>query len=174
MALLKMYTAVKGFIEAIQDSDGNAVFKTVHLWNSQPLNEEGEKPDCYPAVYIHFDNIPWRTDLPQGGFNTDITEQQTGDAGNMILHIVHSSLDDESIAFEEIHPLNEKVYFAVQNKSTEDYGPLIRTLEIHDVNHDRLIDWQMHFRFTLIQTGQVVDKTTVPAGTLALTVESNE
>lgn len=166
MSLLIMYDDIVETIKALKKDDDTKLFNTVGFWNSQPLNESVQKAFNYPALFIHFESINWPPKVAAGGFQDPTTEEQQSNASTMTIHILHSHLQDVEESFRIYYPINEAVYFALQNKKTEDYGPLIRIAERQDVNHDRVIDWQMDFRFTVIQTGQSVNKTTVAADTL--------
>ncbi len=171
MALLAIYNDVESAINGIVDSNGEKVFCHFDIWNEQPSNEEGETPIDYPAVFIEFSGINWGERADAGGYQTDITEEQHGLLSTLKLHIVHSSLEGASISFAIMHPKNQQVYYAIQSISETDlHSRLHRTTEVQDPNHDRVQDWQMDFTFTMVQTGQVFNKTTIEAGSLTQTL----
>lgn len=165
-----MYNEIVGFIEAIKDENDNRVFPTVGYWNDQVNNQPTEIPDCYPACFIQFEEIAWRTPQDAGGYHTGVAEEQVGEPSIVIIHIVHSYLEDETVSFPLQHPINQLVYYALQKKGSALYGPLLRQAEIPPLNFGRLADWQMRFRYTLTQTGQIVDKVAVEPGTIGLNI----
>jgi len=167
MALLTIYNDIREAVEAIVDENGEKVFHHFDIWNSQPQNENVETPLNYPAVFIEFADIQWGQLQDAGGHKTDITEEQKGELSLIKLHIVHSSLQGADISFTELHPKNIQVYFAVQAiEPTEEHSRILRKSEAQDPNHDRVQDWQMDFEFTMTQTGQVLNKTTLESGSL--------
>ena len=172
MSLLIMYDAVVEKLEALLDDNGQKVFRTVGFWNSQILNEDKEKGINFPACFIHFPDTPWIQKTAAGGYQAGETEEQrSGEGAIMVIHICHSLLQDAKDSFPIIQPVNERVYFALNNQKTEDYGPIIRVNDRQDDNHDRVLDWQMDFRFEVIQAGQVVNKTAVAADTIDIDVD---
>ena len=170
MSLEIMYDDIVETLESLTDSEGKKIFHTVGLWNIQILNEELERAFNFPACYIHFETIGWRQKTAAGGFNAPETEEQESERSVVTIHICHSLLQDAKTSFKIYHPINQRVYYALNNKKTEEYGPLVRIAERQDPNHDRIIDWQMDFRFMVIQVGQQVDKTEVAENSINLDV----
>jgi len=171
MALLTIYNDLVSQIEAIVDADGKRVINKVGFWNNQFGNEAVETSFNYPAVFIEFSTIEWDLKMNAGGFNTDVSEEQSGLPSVVTLHIGHSHLEDTDISFPLLYAINQQVYFAVQNSVTSLYGPMLRTSERTDTNHDRVLDWQMDFRVTFAQTGQSINKTEIASDTIAIVLE---
>jgi len=171
MSLLVLYNATVSKLEALLDNNGKQLFPTVGFWNNQINNESIERGINFPACYIHFPDTPWVQKTAAGGFQDPSTEEQrSGDGAVMTIHICHSLLQDAKNSFSIIQPINERVYFALNNQKSKEYGPIVRIKERQDDNHDRVLDWQMDFRFQIIQAGQSVNKTAVEADSIILNV----
>tara|TARA_R100001244_G_scaffold40790_1_gene36670 strand:+ start:7561 stop:8091 length:531 start_codon:yes stop_codon:yes gene_type:complete len=174
MSELKLHNDIVTSLKAIVDENGDRVFHTVGLWNDQILeaNEGKESPFNYPACFIQFAEIPWTPRNDAGGSRTNITEEQQGGLSVIRIHICHSHLENVEDSFPLIHPKNLQVYYAIQGMpNTALYSRLNRISgAIPETNHDRIQDWQMEFSVTMVQTGQILNKTTIEAGTLSTTI----
>lgn len=149
-------TAIESKVTIIQD---------IRLFNAQFDNEEREKAFNYPVVFIEFADIPWeQSNQKVEGIKSRIKEQKGGQA-IVTLHIGFEHLQDETVSFELMAPILENVYFAVQTLQGDFYTPLLRIAERQDVDHDRVIDWQMDFSTKMFQCGQEVG-TEIGGGTL--------
>lgn len=128
--------------------------ETVRLFNAQFDNEDREKAFNYPVVFIEFADIPWeQSNQKVEGLLGRIKEQRGGQA-IVTLHIGFEHLENETIGFELMAPVLEKVYFAVQTLQGDFYTALLRIAERQDVDHDRVIDWQMDFSTMMLQCGE--------------------
>jgi len=174
MSILITYNEIKDILSDLANEDGSKVFNRVAIWNSQILNESIEQAFNFPAAFIHFSEINWTTLQNAGGYHTPLQEQQRANETTITIHICHKHLENAEDSFSIIQPINEKVYFALQGKQTDTYGPLVRKAERQDDNHNAVIDWQMDFGAPLVQLGQSVDKTTVDADSLTLNIDDGE
>ncbi len=158
---LDIFNDIVTAVKAIVDINGVRVINTVELWNSQLENESEEKPFNYPAVFIEFSEIPWTSTNQQPsstGATGNVTKEQKGVNALVMIHIAHSELDDETVSFPIIDAVNDTVYFAIQGLFIDQkYSPLLRTLELQDIDHGRVIDWQMGFLTTMFQCGETND-----------------
>lgn len=154
--------------------------ETVELWNSQLVNEDRETSFNFPAVFIEFADIPWPSTnqpTPKLGGEGDVTKQQKGAGALITLHIAFSQLENETVSFPIISPIIDKVYFAVQGLQglgSNFYGPLLRVAERQDVDHDRVIDWQMDFMTMMFECGELdTSLTKIIGGTLDVEVDAD-
>ncbi len=154
---LGIYEAIKAALEALVDGNGVRCIETVGIWNNQFTHEEEETAVNYPAVYVEFSSIPWDT--------TNIQPIKVIDKGNKIgeqkaqpviitLHCGFSDLDDATLAFENIEPILEKIFFGIQGITALCVTALLRSDERQDVEHDRVLDWQMDFTTSFQQPGE--------------------
>ncbi len=170
-AKLDIFNDIVTKIESIVDTDNIRVINTVELWNSQLENEEEEVPFNFPAVFIEFGEVVWTTNQkpPSIGPQSDIVGEQKGINSLITIHIAFSQLDDETVSFPIISPKIDKVYFAIQRLSGEFYSELLRVAERQDIDHERVIDFQMDFLTTIFQCGEkdtsVIE---IPGGTVDL------
>ena len=170
---LDIFNDIVTAVEAIVDINGIKVINTVELWNSQLENEEDEISFNFPAVFIEFAEIPWTSTNQQPstlGTQGNVTKEQKGEGALVMIHISHSELDDETISFPVIDAVNDKIYFAIQGLfKNEKYSPLLRITELQDVDHERVIDWQMGFLTTMFQCGELDDTLIkIDGGTITL------
>jgi len=156
-------------------ADNVKEIRTLGLWNNQfsPQNDLREIPYNFPACFIEFSNIAWNTSqvqLPKHGTAaTNIHKEQSGEGSTVILHIGFAPLTDEQLSFIRLDPVVDKVYYAIQMLASETYTPLLRTTEIQDTNHGRIIDWQMIFNTRMEQVGiEDRDLRKIAAGTVTL------
>lgn len=175
---LDIFNDIVAAIEAIVDINDVRVINTVELWNSQLENEEEEIPFNFPAVFIEFAEIPWTSTNQQPstlGAQGNVTKEQKGVNALVMIHIAHSQLENETVSFPIIDAINDTVYFAIQGLfKNEKYSPLLRTTELQDTDHDRVIDWQMGFLTTMFQCGEL-DSTLIKidGGVIALVLEKD-
>ena len=170
---LDIFNDIVTQVEAIVDINSIRIINTVELWNNQIENEAEEISINYPAVYIEFGEIPWTSTNQQPstlGPQGNVTKEQKGVGALVMIHIAHSQLDDETVSFPIIDAVNDTVYFAIQGLfKNEKYSPLLRITELQDVDHGRVIDWQMGFLTTMFQCGQADDTLIkIDGGTITL------
>lgn len=142
--------------------------ETVRLWNSQLENEATEIPFNYAAVFIEFAEIPWTSTNQQPstlGAQGNVTKEQKGANALVIIHATFSQLENETLSFPIIDAIIDKIYFEVQGLfKDQKYSPLLRVAERQDVDHNRVIDWQMDFLTTMFQCGELDDSLTEISG----------
>lgn len=153
--------AIESKVTEIQD---------VRLYNAQFDNEDREKAFNYPVVFIEFADIPWEQSNQKVEGILGINKEQKGGLAIITLHIGFTHLENETISFELMAPILEKVYFAVQGLQSDLYTALLRITERQDVDHDRVIDWQMDFTTMMLQVGEETG-TVIPGGTLDVDVD---
>lgn len=171
MALLITYNAIVDRLSVLTNDQGMPLFVRIGIWNEQIENEKEEHAFNYPAVFVQFASLPWRTKQNAGGFQSPTQEEQQSDEAIITIHICHRYLQNETLSFPLIHPINQQVYFALQGQNTEDFGPMLRVDERQDTDHDGAIDWQMDFKVPMVQLGQSVDKKEMAADSITLIVE---
>lgn len=175
-AKLDIFNDIVTAVKAIVDINGVRIINTVELWNSQLENLKEEIPFNFPAVFVEFGEVIWTTNQkpPSLGSQGDIVGEQKGIDSLVIIHIAFDPLDDETVSFPIISPKIDKVYFAVQRLSGDFYSELLRVGERQDIDHDRVIDFQMDFLTTLFQCGEK-DKsvTEIPGSTIDLTLNTD-
>lgn len=175
---LDIFNDIVTSVEAIVDINSIRVINTVELWNNQIEKETEEIPVNYPAVYIEFGEIPWTsTNQPPStlGPRGDVTKEQKGINSLITIHIALSQLEDETDSFPIIDAIIDTVYFAIQGLfKNEKYSSLLRIAERQDIDHGRIIDWQMDFLTTLFQCGQADDTLIkIDGGTITLVLTTD-
>lgn len=143
----KIYSAIKTKL----NTDVTSV-KTVRLWNGQPDSDENERVYEYPAVFIEFQAIDWKTDNSAGNFEVtgNMTQQQTAENATITLHCCFWDLRDETDSFSATDDIVTLIYIAMQQLCKESntdgyFTGLNRIAERMDVNHNNVLDWQMDF-----------------------------
>jgi len=174
-AKLDSYNAIKSALEDLKVNNSRLI-PTVGLWNNQFDNEDIETAFNFPACFIHFANIRWDVTNykpPRGGVGgTNVTKEQKGNTEEkslITLHIGFSLLKDPKDSLEILDPILEAIYFAVQGLEGDFFSPILRIEERQDVDHDRVLVWEMDFNTMLNQCGEE-DKSLVEiaANTLSL------
>ena len=127
----ELYTDIKSRLE----TELGASIKHIALWNSQLDNEERETPFRFPALFIEFTNITYRSE----GFGTQKLDLE------FAIHCAFSQL----IKDIDLLDIVDNVVFALHGHSF-DYSTNIRRLsEEQDSNHDRVRDWIINFATTV-------------------------
>ena len=148
--------------------------QTVGLWNSQ-FDIENEKQLAqvnFPAAYIEYASIPWAPTHQQAENQSTgvkpIAKQQLAKNVIITIHIGFSKLEDVDISYASIEPVIDKVYFALQDLEGDEYERLHRIAERQDINHGRIIDWQMDFTTQFSQLGEEKELVEIAADVLAI------
>lgn len=174
-AKLDIFNDITTKLEAILDSNDKRIIQTIGIWNNQFDNEAEEDAFNYPAVFIEFAEIPWTsTNQPPSslGSQGNVSKEQKGVGALITLHAGFSHLEDETTSFPIIDATLELIYFAIQGLTGTYYQPLLRSAELQDTDHNRVIDWQQGFTTTMLQGGTPDENLTeIAAGTLD--VETN-
>lgn len=176
-AKLDIYNDIDTALKGITTNNVRDI-KHVAIWNNQIFNEAREKAYNFPAVFVEFTEMLWETRLAGSNAgaiaSTGQTEEQNGNI-TVILHVVFSTLKDETYSFPDVDAILDKVYFAIQNlqgANSDSYSPLLRVAERQDIDHDRVIDWQVDFNIQrVVQEGQNNKYTEIGGGLLDLEVE---
>ncbi len=124
-----IYTDLKSRIETLSQ------IKTVGLFNNQFANENQEKPFAYPAVFIEFSDILFETE------NQGIKKIKL----ETTLHVGQRQLVEDLELFDIIQAVS-----AVVDGYTPDYStPYVKVREVHDVDHDNVLVWDIVFVSTV-------------------------
>jgi hypothetical protein len=124
-----IYTDLKSRIETLTQ------IKTVGLFNNQFANENQEKPFVYPAVFIEFSDITFETE------NQGIKKIKL----ETTLHVGMRQLVEDLELFDIVQAVS-----AVVDGYTPDYStPYIKVREVHDVDHDNVLVWNIVFVSTV-------------------------
>lgn len=172
-AKLDIFKAVKAAI--IKDAPQ---IRTFGFWNNQFEHEPEEIAFNYPCVFLEFSSIPWTKSQVQAPKNTsrgNVKKQQKGEGMVVVLHIGFAPLKNVDLSFElDLDPVLDCVYFAVEGLNGEFFSPMLRSAEKQDVDHGRVIDWQMDFTFMITQCGQLDDSLReIAANTLSLCLDAD-
>lgn len=128
----------KEFFENIKtklETDLNGDIQHIALWNSQIDNEQIEKPFRFPALFIEFSSIEYRSEM-QGLQKIDL---------EFVIHCCFSQLVDDIDLLDTV----QNVALSLHKYSGDYFSAITRVSETHDVDHDRVIDWQITFNTTL-------------------------
>lgn len=174
---LDIYNAIKDKLDGLKTSN-DPLINTVGLWNNQFDNEDLEKPFNYPVCFIEFANIRWdgtHQTQPRGGVGGgNVQKEQRGSTTEKSLITIHlgfSEFGDGKDILEPIDPVIDAVYFALQGLQGDTFTTLSRIEERQDVNHGRIIDWQIDFNTSLSQEGEEdTSLRRIAADTLGLTL----
>ena len=126
-----LYTDVKTRIETNCPND----ILHVDLWNNQLSNEAKEKAFNYPAAFIEFSSLIYRSE------NSGVQKLDY----EMTIHCVFSQLVDSIDLLDVV----QKVVAELHGWAPTDSTTLNRLEEIPDTDHDRVIDWQIVFKGTI-------------------------
>lgn len=140
-----MYTDIESHLK----TDLGSQLKHVALWNSQITHESVEKPFNFPAVFVEFSAMDYTSEA----FGIQKCETE------ITIHCVFSQLV-ETITFLDFVQL---VVNSLNEFSGTYFTGLKRIKEIQDVNHDRVMDWQILFKTT------ITDDATSPVQKMTLT-----
>ena len=157
---LDLYNDIKTKLDALRTSN-DPLINTVGLWNSQFDNEDVETAYNFPVCFVEFANIRWdgtHQTQPRGGLGGgNVQKEQRGSTTELSLVTIHlgfSELGDGKDILETIDPTIDAVYFALQGLQGDTFTTLSRIEERQDVNHGRIIDWQIDFNTSLSQQGE--------------------
>jgi len=124
-----IYTDLKSRIETLSQ------IKTVGLFNNQFANENQEKPFIYPAVFIEFSDIVFESE------NQGIKKIKL----ETTLHVGMRQLVEDLELFDIVQAVS-----AIVDGYTTDYStPFIKVREVHDVDHDNVLVWNIIFTTTV-------------------------
>jgi hypothetical protein len=124
-----IYTQLKARIETAP------LIKHVGLFNNQFANENIERPFNYPAVFIEFSDINFRSEN-QGIKKIDL--QTT-------LHVGIRQLVEDLDLFDIVDQVSATVdRFEIPNST-----PFLKVQEVHDTDHDNVLVWRIVFFCTV-------------------------
>ena len=109
--------------------------KHIALWNSQIDNEQTEKPFRFPALFLEFTNIDFRSET-SGVQKCDL---------EFTIHCCFSQLIDDIDLLDTF----QNVASALHLYSDDYFSAITRVSEQMDPDHDRVIDWTITFVCTL-------------------------
>lgn len=127
----QFYQDIKTHLET--QLNGNVFL--VDLWNNQLNNEDQEKPFRFPALFIEFTDVEYRSEA-YGIQKADI---------NFTVHCAFSQLVKDMDLLDVV----ESVAVALHNHSGEYFSDITRVRVIQDDDHDRVSDWQIEFTCTM-------------------------
>jgi len=116
-------------------SELNNTVKHYGLWNNQIGNEQIEKPFRFPALFIEFTDIPYRSE----GYGS-----QKIDLGFSV-HCVFSQLIQDLDMLDVVNQVGLTLHGFALDYSTN----ITRVSEVQDVDRDRLTDWVINFVCTI-------------------------
>lgn len=128
----------KQFFENIKsklETELNGDIKHIALWNSQIDNEQTEKPFRFPALFLEFTNMDFRSET-SGVQKCDL---------EFVIHCCFSQLVDDIDLLDTV----QNVALALHLHSGDYFSAITRIEEQMDSDHDRVIDWQITFVCTL-------------------------
>jgi hypothetical protein len=132
----KLYLDVKNRLKSITGADGEPMFRHFDLWNRQVEFIEQETGIAFPAIFVEFAPIQWRT---LGNRVQDATL-------TVRLHIVtewfaetadHSPVEERALAYLDIA---DRVAAAMQGFAPEGAGAWMRSQSITDHDHGQYTD----------------------------------
>ncbi len=116
----------------LRDGSNNLLFKHSALWNNQPDNEQKEKAHRYPALFIEFSDIVYRSE------NYGVQKIDLG----FSVHCIFSQLVEDL----DLLDLVSAVGVALHGYKLDYCSNIVRTMELQDTDRDRLTDWVVGFR----------------------------
>lgn len=155
-AKLVLYNAIKTEVQAMLDGSSNTIVKTFGHWNNQFDRINEEKQFLFPAVFIEFSSIEWKTDVNVD--NKNHSQQARGDC-NITLHIGIENKSDEDDSFPVDIAVIDSIYDQLNGLQGVQFTPLKRTSESDDINHNNIRHWQVSYNTTLHEKGYDGDKT---------------
>lgn len=134
----------------VRDEQGALLFKHSALWNNQPDNEKTEKPHRYPALFIEFSDIVYRSE------NYGVQKIDLG----FNVHCVFSQLVEDL----DLLDLVSSVGVALHGYKLDYCSNIVRTAEIQDIDRDRLTDWVIGFRTVITVDTTAIQRRLTPTG----------
>jgi hypothetical protein len=126
-----LFTDIKTRIETQCPND---IFH-VDLWNNQLNKESTEKAFNYPAAFIDFSSLIYRSESA-GVQKLDY---------EITIHCAFAQLDDSLLILDTVQKVVRSLHGWAPASSTN----LSRTEENPDTDHDNVIDWQIVFKGTV-------------------------
>lgn len=158
---LTLYNAIKTKVLAMVDGSSNKIIKTFEHWNNQFDRITEEKQFLFPAVFIEFASIEWKTDVNVS--NKTHTQQARG-VCNLTIHIGVENKSDEEDSFPVDIAIIDSVYDQLNGLQGVQFTPLKRISESDDVNHDNILHWQVNYETEIHEKGYDENKTDVTEG----------
>lgn len=154
-AKLVLYNAVKARLLAIKDDEEVpvSIVKTSGHWNNQFDRVNEEIQFVFPAVYIEFSSLDWKTDV---GVDQKNHTQQARANCDITLHIGIENIKDETDSFPEDLAIIDSIYDQLngyEDTSTNQFTPLKRTTETDDNNKNNIRHWTITFNTMLSEKG---------------------
>lgn len=117
----------------------NGSVNHIEIWNQQIENENIEKPFKYPALFIEFNSINYRSEA-YGIQKADI---------EFTVHCCFSQL----VRDLDLLDIVESVGVALHNFNGDYFADITRSDVEQDTNHDRVQDWTITFNTTATDCG---------------------
>ncbi len=120
------------------------------LWNKQIFYEAIEKPFRFPAIFLELDAVSADVSIGQTALEDELFNQQI--EVQFSLWLVFTTLENENTTFfKQIIPLRTKVLGKFNNQNIGD-GIIVRTGELQDTDHDRVLFWKISFKISFTET----------------------
>lgn len=124
--------------------------KTIGLFNNQFEKESENNPIGFPALFVEFDSIDWRSQqrgiqigLSVIRFHIGVETYKTNFSGEQIW-------EPNDLEFLE---LVEKIHVAIHGFDDVNFTPLLRVAESQNTDHDNVIVWDVVYQSQITDTG---------------------
>jgi hypothetical protein len=147
--LKQLYLAIEQKLMAINDGQGQPLFKHFDLWNRQVEFIEQETPFVTPAVFVEFMPVEWRNDksAAQDAMLSFRLHIVTPWYANTAANVVDPGIRATALDYLDIPSL---VFKALNRQPCEfgsgNFSPLYRTASIVNHDHERFVDSVEEYR----------------------------
>lgn len=170
---LTLYNAIKTKVLAMTDSGSNKIVNTFGHWNNQFDRINEEKQFLFPAVYLEFSSISWKTDVKVD--NKNHTQQARG-VCNLTIHVGVENKKDEDDSFPLDIAIIDSIYDQLNGLQGVQFTPLKRISESDDTNHNNIRHWLVVYETEIHEKGFTDTKIDVTEGgttEIAISIKPN-
>jgi len=130
------YKAIAGKLNMIVDVNNKPVIKTIDMWNNQWANMGTESPLAFPAVFIEFKTMNWKT---IGGKHVQHADVAIAlHVGSKVLTKSRYNDAQMNLALQHLE-LIDIIHKWITGFSGTNFNSFVRISSDHDSDHDEII-----------------------------------
>jgi hypothetical protein len=146
---LNIWNAVKAKLTELKTAKSINHFA---IWNNQINQELNEIPFEFPAVFMEFTEMSWKTGI-EPERTTQYNKQMSEDNWIVSFHICFENYEAETSSFEINDPKMDIIIEALQLLPIDQFATnLIRINEVQDTEHGNVIHWIVSFATAVQET----------------------
>lgn len=146
----------EGFTILKETETAKGLIATFGHWNDQFSQIENEIAFRFPAVFLEFTDLDWKTNV-----NTSLVNQSQQRSGQceFVLHIGIKNLAKEADSFEQDVLIIDEIVSRINTLQGENFTPISVINEKDDNNKGNIRAWNVTFRTNVKETGIYLEKT---------------